>query len=65
MPSAWDILNGVTESDEARLSPEWRDEIDRRIEAVVFGKAGPGHDWRIAIDEIRREVEAERKRGNS
>ena len=57
---AYEILQTVGSGEEP-LSPEWREEIERRIEDAVSGKSGPGLDWRKAMDEIRREVEQERR----
>jgi putative addiction module component (TIGR02574 family) len=56
---AYEILQSIGDDDEP-LSPEWRDEIDRRIERAVSGEAGPGLDWRKAMDDIRKRV---KKRG--
>jgi len=58
---AYEILQTVGD-DEEQLSPEWRAEIERRIEDAVSGKSGPGLDWRKAMDEIRSEVEQEPRR---
>jgi putative addiction module component (TIGR02574 family) len=58
---AYEILQTVGD-DEEQLSPEWREELERRIEDAVSGKSGPGLDWRKAMDEIRREVELERRK---
>lgn len=53
---AYEILHSVGSS-AGELSPLWREEIDRRIAKIVSGAAGPGLDWRVAMKEIRREVE--------
>jgi putative addiction module component (TIGR02574 family) len=61
---AYEILESVEKSDEGRcLSPEWRDEIERRIENVLSGKAGPGEDHRVVMKRIGRRYE--KKHGRS
>ncbi|MEZ0227757.1 MAG: addiction module protein [Planctomycetota bacterium] len=59
---AYQILQTVG-TDDQPLSPEWREEIERRIKRAVSGEAGPGLDWRKAMNEIRSEVEQERDKG--
>lgn len=58
---AYEILETLGREDDP-LSPEWRDEIDRRIARAVSGQTGSGLDWRKALNEIRGEVDQERGR---
>ena len=52
---AYEILDRV-EQDEGGdgLTPEWREEIARRVERVLAGQAGPDEDWRVVLDRVRR-----------
>lgn len=49
---AHDLLQSVDDA-EADLSPEWIEEIERRVERVLAGTGGHDEDWRIVLDRIR------------
>ncbi|MEZ0227824.1 MAG: addiction module protein [Planctomycetota bacterium] len=55
---AYEILESVQHEDAAKeLSSEWRDEIERRVEAIVAGEDGPGEDYRVVMKRLKRRYE--------
>ncbi len=55
---AYRILESVEkEEDTAELTPEWRAEIERRVERIVAGEAGPGEDYRVVMRRLKRRYE--------
>ena len=50
---AHDLLESVDGDDLGELSQDWIEEIGRRVDRVVAGKAGPDEDWREVLDRIR------------
>jgi putative addiction module component (TIGR02574 family) len=57
----FEALESVEDEDAGELSPEWREEIERRVEAVVSGRAGPGEDYRVVMDRIRKRYDERRR----
>jgi putative addiction module component (TIGR02574 family) len=54
---AYEILESVEHDEAEELTPEWREEIERRVQAILSGDAGPGEDYRVVMKRLKRRYE--------
>jgi putative addiction module component (TIGR02574 family) len=57
---AFKLLGTVSEP--AELSPSWRAEIERRVEAVLSGKSAPGDDYRVVMKRLKKRLDSRRRK---